>query len=164
MAKHSGLVVFVGGPITFARSNKEGYHPKLKFGLEQIINVLEAEGITVHSAHRVEDFGKVDVTGQSRAITMRDFEWMKSCDIFVAFLPDENGEILRSDGTCVELGWASSQGKPIILLRGASQARPLIDGLEAIATVRTILIENFLKDSNKLIETIDDISSSSRGN
>jgi len=161
LSKHSQRVVFVGGPITFARSNQNGYHPKLKLDLEQVIQVLEAEGMTVHSAHRVENFGTVDITGQSQAITLRDYAWMKSCDIFVAFLPDQNGEILRTDGTCVELGWASSMGRPIILLRDGSQARPLIDGLEAIACVKTILIDDFLKNPRLLIEKISEIQSRS---
>ena len=113
--------------------------------------------MTVHSAHRVENFGEMDISGKSNAITKRDYDWMISCDIFIAFLPDENGEILRTDGTCVELGWASSLGKPIILLRGKSQARPLIDGLDAIATVNIVMIEQFIDDPSILLDVIDEM-------
>lgn len=104
--------VFVGGPIRDAISQK-GYDVALRKLIIDVLSVLEDAAYEVFSAHRAEDFG-LDRSQSSHDIACRDFDWMKRCDIFVAILPPGQNGVLRTDGTHVELGWASALGKPIL--------------------------------------------------
>ena len=80
---------------------------------------------------------------EKREICARDFNWMKLCNVFcLLLLPDENGTI-RSDGLCIELGWAFYARKPIVVLTDTErvqQTSALLQGviLEADATVVAI--------------------------
>lgn len=67
--------------------------------------------------------------------TTRDLEWMRRCDLFVAF----PGEPV-SPGTHVEIGWASALGRPTVLLTepGRSYAA-LVTGLPSVAPVRLLV-------------------------
>jgi nucleoside 2-deoxyribosyltransferase len=65
---------------------------------------------------------------------------MREADAFVAVLPAAaNGVPWRTDGTCVELGWASALGRPILLLVDTSASYShLITGLPNIAVVQVL--------------------------
>jgi len=70
-------------------------------------------------------------------VCQRDFAWMLRAKAFIAVLPpDRSGEPIRTDGTCVELGWASALGKPIVIVRQLSDRHShLVRGLPKIANV-----------------------------
>jgi nucleoside 2-deoxyribosyltransferase len=90
-----------------------------------------------------------DVLGTPRAIVARDRFDVKSADVVVANLLEASRV---SIGTMVELGWASNEGKPIVVIMKPDNihAHPFIDVLadyivtdlyEAVSVVRSILNE-----------------------
>ena len=64
---------------------------------------------------------------------------MKICDVYIALLHQSyTGTFIRSDGTCIEIGWASAMKKPIILIGNnilCDKNSHLIRGLIAITQV-----------------------------
>jgi nucleoside 2-deoxyribosyltransferase len=133
------ITVFLGGPIQHAL-HSTGYRPDLRETIQRTIAHLSDAGFRVFSAHAVERFGDVDMTGLSAEVASRDIEWMRDCDVFACFLPPDPaaaGWSLRTDGTCVELGWASALGRPIVIMRDAAiEYSHLIAGLHAVTPVR----------------------------
>jgi nucleoside 2-deoxyribosyltransferase len=129
--------IFVGGPMQYALSNT-GFDPKLENLLITILDELKKSGFQVFSAHIEENFGQDSDNFCSESITKRDFQWMLECTIFIAVLPlNSKGEIFRSDGTHIELGWAMSMRKPIILITPFQQNQQyshLVRGMEILTT------------------------------
>src|SRR5262249_35932937 len=117
--------------------------------------------IEVFSAHLVEDFGAATPEWRPDSIARRDFEWMTSCDVFVALLPgDRHGNLARTDGTHVELGWASALGKPIILVMDAGveeQQSQLLGGLGAVAPVHRAHLRDMAYEPSRLVCLMRDI-------
>lgn len=111
--------------------------------------VLADAGFEVLSAHWYESFGLMDVNGKSEMVTKRDFQWMCQCDVYIALLPpDENCKSIRSDGTCVELGWASALRKPVIIVRSLKGIYShLILGLAAIAPIIVLDYDEVVRDA-----------------
>jgi hypothetical protein len=108
--------VFVGGPIQHAIMS-HGFKSDVQHLIETSISTLTADGHTILSAHVAERFGKLTETFTPKSIWQRDRQWMGECDLFVAVLPsDGTGALLRTDGTFIELGWASALKKPIIVM------------------------------------------------
>jgi hypothetical protein len=99
-----------------------------------VIASLTLDGHAVLSAHIHENFGEMDVSGKSQQVCLRDFGWMKQCDLFIAVLPlDESQNVIHSSGTAIELGWASALGKPVVLVcHPAPKYSHLILGLHAV--------------------------------
>ena len=139
---NSGPIVFLGGPIQHCVAPSETFEPAFRRLLQALIEALEAHGFRVSSAHRFECFGEMDVAGQELAVCRRDFAWMNSANIFVCVLPSApTGGSVRSDGTCVELGWASALGKPILMvLEETDNHSHLINGLGAVADVTVMSV------------------------
>jgi hypothetical protein len=133
-------IIFVGGPIQHAIRRQGSFHAPTRLKIETVIAGLRNGGYKVRSAHEYEDFGRMDVNGKSREVCSRDFRWMRQCDLFVAVLPvDEGGAVIHSAGTMVELGWASTMEKPIVLVCDPSQLYShLVTGLGAVAPVAKI--------------------------
>lgn len=141
-----GKNVFVGGVIQHALQN-DGFNSSLQSILKELIDTLELSGATVFSAHRVEKYGEDTWFYTPEEVSIRDNCWMKKCDIFVPVLPiNADGELLRTDGTHIELGWASALEKPVLIVTPlplASSASHLLKGLSEITTVK------FLDSSKK---------------
>lgn len=151
--------IFVGGPIQYAISGEGNFRKELRNLIEKIITDLLSAGHTVLSAHRYENYGEMDVTNKQAEVCARDFAWMNDCDLFVAVLPgDEDGFPVRSDGTCVELGWASSLGKKVIILRSsATQYSHLVAGLAAIANASFVDCADVLNGSCDFIGIANEV-------
>lgn len=135
--------VFVGGPIHHAIGNTGEFAVKFEAVLRAVHETLETRGYRLLSAHQYERFGELDVSTQSIAVCVRDFEWMKLCDAFVAVLPpatkENGGTFLRTDGTCIELGWASTMQKPTVLVvDDIHKQSHLVRGLSGIAPARVL--------------------------
>ncbi len=108
--------IFVGGPIQHAIMS-HGFKSDVQHLIETSISTLKADGHTIFSAHVAERFGELTETFTPKSIWQRDRKWMGECDLFVAVLPsDGTGALLRTDGTFIELGWASALKKPIIVM------------------------------------------------
>lgn len=140
--------VFVGGPIQYAirtfkvaeRSSEVCFDRDLKSSIETMITLYEDLGLEILSAHRFEHYGSMDVTNEAASVARRDFRWMTECDLFTAVVPLKlNGKPYRSDGTCVELGWASALGKPVVLVTGDLRSYShLVAGLDNVTTVSVV--------------------------
>ncbi|MFF3645571.1 nucleoside 2-deoxyribosyltransferase [Streptomyces sp. NPDC002564] len=134
----TGVDVFVGGPIQHAIRD-DGFHRPLRHAIRDIIDAVTAARGTVFSAHVAEKFGVDTPLFSPDQVSVRDIGWMRRCDVFVPVLPvDANGELMRTDGTHVELGWASALGKPILVvtpLPMAANASHLLRGLPSVADV-----------------------------
>jgi hypothetical protein len=138
--------IFIGGPIQWACS-AGGFEHWLQQRILRVIQTLRGVGHRIYSAHLVEEFGDKTRQWTPRQVAARDYHWMQCCDVFVAVLPqNEQGEVFRTDGTHIELGWASALGKPVLLIacnpisegyshlvRGLSEVTRLevLDGREA---------------------------------
>ena len=135
--------VFVGGPIQHAIGADGCFDDGIRRVIERVISGLVEQGHKVLSAHLHERFGEMDGRGKFQEVCARDYRWMRQCDAFVAVLPlDANGNVVVSNGTSVELGWASAMGKPIVIVCDpAPKYSHLIIGLDAIADVVKIDID-----------------------
>ena len=149
--------VFVGGPIQHAILQGE-YPDPLRLLITSILSILESGGYEVFSAHRVESFGLGREKFSSDEIAKRDFEWMNRCESFVAILPADRNGVLRTDGTHVELGWASALGKPIVAvvpLPLPENYGHLLRGLGAIAHVDFVDISEVHKHPAALRKVLE---------
>lgn len=149
--------IFVGGAIQHATTLKNTFNQDIRDLLEFVICELEKNSYKVLSAHRYESYGKLDVSNQEIMVCKRDFGWMKECDLFIAVLPEgRDGYSIRTDGTCVELGWASSMKKPVVILTSENtKYSHLIKGLPAVASVEFVDIASMQKTPKSLITIVE---------
>ena len=141
--------VFVGGPIQHAIYPDGAFHALTRSAIETAIDGLRSQGYQVLSAHEHENFGEMDVREKFQEVCFRDFQWMQKCNVFVAILPlDENGKVVHSAGTSIELGWASAMDKPIVLICDPAPIYShLVIGLDAVTRVAKIDINREDMDS-----------------
>ncbi|MDR0217466.1 MAG: nucleoside 2-deoxyribosyltransferase [Enterobacteriaceae bacterium] len=154
----SDVKVFVGGPIQHALKLRT-LDNKLQVHIKSAIHQLESFGAEVFSAHRTEQFGSTTHLFTPEEVSQRDRQWMDRCDIFVAILPvcSQQKHLIRTDGTHIELGWASALRRPIILVTEKpfdDSASHLLKGLSAIAQVHHIPLTDFEHDPAILMHTI----------
>ncbi len=155
------MKVFLGGPMQHA-VDRNGFDPRLRHVLSTTIKVLESNGIFVFSAHMAEDFGGYDAAGKEDIVAQRDFEWMSQCDVYVAVLPAGSDNLpYRSDGTHVELGWASALRKPIILISSIGVLHSvLVQGLRILSPVRCMELEGLEMSPESILEVLHAIEPS----
>lgn len=155
------MKIFIGGPIQFLTEDTS-LLPTMKVLIESLIHEMKARGLTVYNAHLVEQFGTTTHQWNPQSIAQRDLEWMQQCDVFIALFPQcEGGGVVRTDGTHVELGWASALKKPIILVvdrMNFGQCSLLVQGLNAVASLHTISFKEVLENPSQLVETILNMS------
>lgn len=145
--------VFVGGPIQHAlRGN--AMTPDAQRPIQLMHGMVNDLGATLLSAHVAERFGEDTHSFTPSQVAERDYRWMNSCSIFVAILPcDTVGQLIRTDGTHIELGWASAMAKPIVVLAPAhahSQLSHLVKGLSSVAQVHILDLEAAMADPTHL--------------
>jgi len=153
---NSSPPVFVGGPFHHAVSDSGIFDPLVGALIGKIVSALEKAGFTILSSHLAEEFGQIALDGGEEEIVRRDFGWMQSCGAYVCLLPNhEDGKSYRSDGCCIELGWASALKKPTILVRDMNTSfTDLIVGLGAFASVKHLPMKEVANDPNLLIEAL----------
>ncbi|RAY97137.1 hypothetical protein DP187_21800 [Enterobacter cloacae] len=154
----TGLKVFVGGPIQHALEKRVLSNDILNH-IQVAITVLESLGAEVFSAHRAEKFGAETHLFTPNEVSKRDRKWMEMCDIFVAVLPvcKRTQSLMRTDGTHIELGWASALHRPIVLVTDKpfdTSSSHLLKGLAAIARVEHIGINDFECDPHTLLRPL----------
>jgi hypothetical protein len=148
--------LLLGGPIRHAVLAGE-FDPSLQVLITSLLETLESSGWEVFSAHRAEGFSTESEKFCSQKIVTRDFDWMKRCDLFVAILPPGPEGVLRTDGTHVELGWASALGKPIVAVAPLPMPETyghMLRGLGGIAQVDYINIFDVQKRPEALREAL----------
>lgn len=156
------MKVFLGGPIQFMIEDPVLLE-RMKRAVRRLVRTLQDAGMEVFSAHLVESFGATTADWQPHSIAERDLDWMRRCDVFVALLPsDGTGDLGRTDGTHVELGWASAMSKPIVLVtesRLAHRYSQLVQGLHAVASVRRVELDELLGAPSSLVPVVREVHS-----
>ncbi|GAA3733331.1 hypothetical protein GCM10022225_14320 [Plantactinospora mayteni] len=158
------IAVMVGGPIQYAIDAAGNFDRTLETDVRSIITKIEADGLQVLSAHLTEGFGEENVEGKSHEIATRDYNWILKCTVFVAVLPaGADGSPYRTDGTCVELGWAAALGRPVILVvDDRAEYSHLVQGLSAITSVRRLDYATVARDPSAVVAAVRQIAGSSR--
>jgi nucleoside 2-deoxyribosyltransferase len=137
--------VFLGGPMQYLNSHDNS--PTVVASHRAIVRTLVDAGCEVLSAHEAEAYGDDSEQFAPAAVTVRDFGWATACDVYVAVLPtDTEGRPYRSDGTHVEIGWATALGKRVILVLDDRAEPPyshLVLGLVANGKAERISISNW---------------------
>jgi aminoglycoside phosphotransferase (APT) family kinase protein len=151
-------VVFVGGPIQHAVTGN-GFDVRVRRLVAAVIETLSTSGLRVLSAHVEEDYGAATCWFQPDGIAIRDFEWMTHCAAFVALLPsDGHGDTMRTDGTHIELGWASALGRPVVLLLESSTPMDrythLVRGLPRLTSVEVVRYEDLASACNGVLQAL----------
>jgi len=152
------MKVFVGGPIQYAIGQDGKFINEIREKFERIINRLEKDGIQVCSAHVEENYGESTDEYSNEQICIRDFSWMHECDKYISVFPNyEDGRIIHSGGTNVELGWATALNKDVIIICDHNKLHKLsklIRGLNTICRVDFIDLDLVLKDPECLVDKI----------
>ncbi|WP_082119602.1 nucleoside 2-deoxyribosyltransferase [Saccharothrix sp. ST-888] len=126
--------LFLAGPFIQLLDPATGEMPdEARAPFDILIKHFEAQGLSVHNAHRREAWGAELMRPEQ--CTGLDQEEIRKADVFVA-LPG----FPASPGTHIEVGWASAFDKPIVLLleRGREYTF-LIQGLHTVATVEYVV-------------------------
>lgn len=146
--------VFLGGPVQYAVSPDGKFEGHLKQVILKLVGVLLSAGYQVDSCHLEEDFGR-DIPADTADLAARDYHWMKKCDAYVAlFSSDADGHLRRSDGTCIEIGWATALKKPVLLvLDGISETScsHLLQGLAAAGNICLTDMEEVFGDPDAFL-------------
>ncbi|MFI9010013.1 nucleoside 2-deoxyribosyltransferase [Actinosynnema sp. NPDC053489] len=153
----NGLDLFVGGPIQHALS-PDGFTSDLERTLKLVMETLREYGANIYSAHTVEHFGDRTAHYTPEQVAARDLRWMSKCDVFIPVLPvTEDGVLMRTDGTHVELGWATALGRPIVLITQqpiVESASHLLKGLHRVGDVQLLDVERFAQAPFLLVEHV----------
>jgi nucleoside 2-deoxyribosyltransferase len=149
----SALKVFVCGPLTEAVDG-QGLDKGLRGFLELVHDTLERVGMEVFSAHREEGWGEDEPSPD--VVAKRDSAWMRHCDATVMILGIPSRPMWRTDGTFVELGWATAMGKPIVVVGDLGAYRSaLVRGLAgALGGIRTLPPEHVLASPEVLVRAL----------
>lgn len=126
--------IFLAGPFLQLLDPATGEMPAgARAPFDVLIKHFEAQGISVHNAHRREAWGAELMRPEE--CTRLDQEEILKADAMVA-LPG----FPASPGTHIELGWASAFDKPIVLLleRGREYTF-LVQGLHTVAAVESVV-------------------------
>lgn len=145
------LKVFVCGPITNACHTK-GFDPNVKAVVESLVEFLEKAGIETWSAHRLESYGK-EIPEFPEHVYTRDWHYASTCSSLVAVLPsDSTGTLYRTDGTFIELGWATALRKRLIIVTDpeATGRSYLLDGLVEACKAVLVPIDDPLRNEKVL--------------
>lgn len=149
--------VFVGGPIQHGIQDGV-FDQVLRRDIEAIVSALDGAGFQVRSAHVTEQFGVEEAAFPPEMVARRDYAWLLEADVYVALLPvDADQRPIFSAGTCIELGWASARGLPILVLWDAARNdlySHMIRGLHTTTAVRYMDLSRCLLDPGALVDAL----------
>lgn len=110
-----GRKIFLCGPITYL-IGPLGFDQRMRELVETVARALTAAGHDVLSAHRLEGFG-ANIPADPAEVYVRDWAIAQHAEVFVFLFPsDKERRLVRTDGTFIELGWATALGKPIMVV------------------------------------------------
>ena len=105
--------LFIGGPIT--NLNKQSYNIDIEKLILHFSNIAKNSNYQIFSAHIEEEFGRLPPEDDS-IIVERDLRWIDQANTCLFLFPANNlDEPIRTDGTCIELGYALAQKKKIFV-------------------------------------------------
>ena len=132
--------------------------------IEGIAKRLDRAGFDVLSAHKVESFGE-SIPKQPSEVFLRDWDFAKTSRAIVAVLPSTNdGGLIRTDGTYIEIGWAVALQKPLFMVLDSelSSCSYLLDGLLEFHAER-LTTEEALNSENWLLRLASAVGSPAKG-
>lgn len=135
--------VFVGGPFTQAliRDPKTRFDPRIRAKLEYVHRAVLTLGCDLLSSHLAENFGEETDLG---SVAPRDLNWAEQCDCYVAVLAaNDQGSLMRSDGTFVELGFCLALKKKVLLLYESPRWLETSDFLRSLALQPSVVITSW---------------------
>ena len=137
------MKVFVCGPITNA-CHAQGFDKTVKAVVESLVQAIMEAGIETWSAHRLESYGE-EIPEFPEDVYTRDWRYASTCSALVVILPsDPTGHLYRTDGTFIELGWATALRKKLIIVTDPS------------ANGRSYLLDGLIKTSAAVVVPIED--------
>lgn len=123
-------IVFVCGPLTAATKGQK-VDPKVRRFLELIYRALDEAEMQVRAAHPEEGWGQDEPAPD--VVAKRDWDWMSTCQATVIVLGTPEQPVWRTDGTFIELGWATALDKPRVLVGDPQAYRsPLVRGVPSL--------------------------------
>lgn len=134
--------VFVGGPISNLIKDN-GFDEDFLSIHSIVINELLRFGFQVFSAHVVEEYGKNKIEPDD-VIVERDLGWIDDADVCIFLFPSCKHQSIRTDGTYIELGYATSKCSHIICFWDSDKATtysPMFRGM----TNKNVEMYNFDK-------------------
>lgn len=147
---------FLGGPIQHLldQSNSD----RVVASHREIASALRSEAWEVLSAHEAEEYGKTSREFSPVDVTDRDLRWTKECDAYIAVLPvDSSGVPYRTDGTHIEIGWASALSKPVILILKREPSVPyshLVLGLIATGQAEMVALDRWREELPPMLHNV----------
>ena len=128
--------VFVAAPFWAYVDKETGEFDEEAFAsIDRILTHFDERGCVVHNAHRREKWGKAFM--EPSEFTPLDYAQICSSDVIVA-VPGSPA----SPGTHIEIGWASANRVPmVLLLESGKEYAGLIMGLPAFAPVKILEID-----------------------
>ncbi|MFE7673759.1 nucleoside 2-deoxyribosyltransferase [Streptomyces albidoflavus] len=147
--------VFVAAPFWAYVDKETGEFDTEAFAsISRVLDHFDQQGCVVHNAHRREQWGQ-DFMEPSQ-FTPLDYEQICSSDVIVA-LPGSPA----SPGTHIEVGWASANKVPMVLvLEAGKEYAGLLRGLDEFAPVKIIEVEGDV-DLTVLDAAIEDVLAAS---
>ena len=125
--------VFIAAPFWAYVDKETGEFDKEAFGsIDRILQHFDKLGCVVHNAHRREKWGQAFM--EPEQFTPLDYEQICSSDVIVA-VPGSPA----SPGTHIEIGWASANKVPMVmLLEAGKEYAGLLMGLDEFAPVKIL--------------------------
>lgn len=142
--------VFVGGPISNLIA-ENGFDEDFFCIHTKIINALSKLGFQVFSAHVVEEYGRNKIEPDN-IIVERDLGWIDEADACIFLFPSYQHQSIRTDGTYIELGYATSRSKRVICFWDSNSTTaysPMFRGM----TNKNVEMFDF----NKIEEALDNL-------
>ena len=128
--------VFVAAPFWAYVDKETGeFDPEKLASISRILEHFDRQGCTVYNAHRREAWGQAFM--EPGEFTPLDYEQICASDLIVASPGSP-----PSPGTHIELGWASANQVPMVLIleRGKEYAG-LVVGLDRLGPVRIVEVD-----------------------
>ena len=130
------MKVFLAAPFSNEIMDTTGkVRPVFRKTLEKIISFIRSKGYEVISSHERESWGERLMPPEE--FTTLDFASIKNCDIIVVYINE------KLSGVYIELGWASSLKKRIVILaKHYLPLPPLLLGLHMLTDVTLVRFDN----------------------
>jgi nucleoside 2-deoxyribosyltransferase len=143
--------VFVAAPFWSYVNKETGEFDSAAFdSINRLLQHFDSWGCLVHNAHRREAWGQAFL--EASQYTPLDYEQICSSDLIVA-MPGSPA----SPGTHIEIGWASANKVPMVLiLEAGKDYAGLLQGLDQVAPVKVLEVTGEV-DLDVLDEAIDEV-------
>lgn len=129
-------IVFLSTPITNAIHPETGrYDTRMAVQINRIAESIRAHGYDVFVAIEEENWGEKIATPEE--CTPRDYQHLLIADYLIVYLTT-----CASEGTLIEIGWASANQIPItVFCPKEMKISPLLDGLSQIGDHRIFHVD-----------------------